>query len=382
MASPDGSKGAPRGALIKWPGGKARELKRILPSLPPNISHYYDPFVGGGALLAAVEAQHYYINDKSHELIALYRAVQAADPDFLYYALHLNESWKQANTLNHAFDHLGELYGSYRSERINETQLRQRINDFLCEEVPLRYLLPPGQDMGSLMPRLTAELDYHLIRRMLRMNRIERDRGSLPLDNIAPNILTAIKGALYNTLRYRYNQQLARQETSPCAVAIFLFIRSFAYSGMFRYNHRGEFNVPYGGMAYNDLSLDSRLEYYQSPELHARLARTTIDQGDFLDFLHQRTPKPDDFLFLDPPYDSEFSTYARNPFTPDDHRRLASYLLHECPCRWMLVIKRSELIEQLYAAPELHITEYQQEYAVSFMGRNDRTAQHLMIRNY
>ncbi len=32
-------------------------------------------------------------------------------------------------------------------------------------------------------------------------------------------------------------------------VAIFFFIRNFAYSGMFRYNKKGEFNVPYPGIA-------------------------------------------------------------------------------------------------------------------------------------
>lgn len=33
--------------------------------------------------------------------------------------------------------------------------------------------------------------------------------------------------------------------------ALFLFIRNYAYSGVFRYNDKGDFNVSYGGIATN-----------------------------------------------------------------------------------------------------------------------------------
>ena len=39
---------------------------------------------------------------------------------------------------------------------------------------------------------------------------------------------------------------------------------------------------------------------------------------------------PNDFVFLDPPYDSEFSTYAKNEFDRGDQARLADYLIKEC----------------------------------------------------
>ena len=35
--------------IIKWPGGKEKELKYILPNLP-KFNRYFEPFVGGGAL--------------------------------------------------------------------------------------------------------------------------------------------------------------------------------------------------------------------------------------------------------------------------------------------------------------------------------------------
>lgn len=33
--------------------------------------------------------------------------------------------------------------------------------------------------------------------------------------------------------------------------ANFYFIREYCYGSMFRYNSKGEFNIPYGGMSYN-----------------------------------------------------------------------------------------------------------------------------------
>ncbi|RPI82159.1 MAG: hypothetical protein EHM41_19040 [Chloroflexi bacterium] len=36
--------------IIKWTGGKELELPVILPNLPTSFNHYYEPFVGGGAV--------------------------------------------------------------------------------------------------------------------------------------------------------------------------------------------------------------------------------------------------------------------------------------------------------------------------------------------
>ena len=51
--------------LLKWAGGKEQELKYIIPNLPEKFVDYYEPFVGGGAVYTAIQADNYYINDKS-----------------------------------------------------------------------------------------------------------------------------------------------------------------------------------------------------------------------------------------------------------------------------------------------------------------------------
>ncbi|MCM1029611.1 MAG: DNA adenine methylase [Pseudoflavonifractor sp.] len=69
---------------------------------------------------------------------------------------------------------------------------------------------------------------------------------------------------------------------------------------------------------------------------------------DFEEFLDVTDPGQDDFIFLDPPYDSEFSTYAQNAFTRDDQERLANYLLTKCRAKWMMIIKNTDFIYNLY----------------------------------
>src|SRR5438270_13380682 len=68
-------------SLLKWAGGKEQELRYILPMIPP-FHRYYEPFVGGGAVFFSVQAERKFINDKSAELMNLYRMVAEQNTDF------------------------------------------------------------------------------------------------------------------------------------------------------------------------------------------------------------------------------------------------------------------------------------------------------------
>lgn len=107
-----------------------------------------------------------------------------------------------------------------------------------------------------------------------------------------------------------------------------------------------------------------------------------MESMDFEVFLQQYRPGTDDFIFLDPPYDSEFSTYARNPFDSGDQARLAQYLLTRCEAKFLLVIKNTPAISRLYGGQGLNVRAFAKKYAVSFQDRNNRQAEHLLISNY
>ena len=54
--------------VVKWAGGKRRLLSQILPRVPAEYSAYAEPFLGGGALLFALQPQKAIANDINSEL--------------------------------------------------------------------------------------------------------------------------------------------------------------------------------------------------------------------------------------------------------------------------------------------------------------------------
>jgi DNA adenine methylase len=211
------------------------------------------------------------------------------------------------------------------------------------------------------------------------MSSIEKKLGKLSSKDLLDNFETGIKGGYYMYFRYRYNHNSL---DSVKRTFLFFFIRNYAYSGMFRYNKKMEFNVPYGGIGYNSKNLIKKVRYYSSSELNRHLSKTTISNADFETFLLKFSPKKDDFIFLDPPYDTEFSTYANNSFGREEQVRLSEYLTTNCLAKWMLIIKKTDFILSLYEDKDLFINSFDKKYLVSFMNRNDKDVQHLLITNY
>jgi DNA adenine methylase len=151
---------------------------------------------------------------------------------------------------------------------------------------------------------------------------------------------------------------------------------------MFRYNKDGLFNVPYGGIAYNNKNIDDKISRITNRDIKQRFADTQICNLEFDDFLDATRPNENDFIFLDPPYDTEFSSYNNREFLENDQKRLADYLCNNCVAKWMIVIKKTEMIERFYSRPGLKISYFDKRYAVSFKARNEPNVSHMIITNY
>ena len=67
--------------LIKWPGGKAREIKYI-EHLIPEYARYIEPFFGGGAMFFHLKPSSAIINDISSDLIDFYTIAKLQSPVF------------------------------------------------------------------------------------------------------------------------------------------------------------------------------------------------------------------------------------------------------------------------------------------------------------
>ena len=65
--------------FVKWAGGKRQIIDKLKKYIPDEYNTYYEPFVGGGALLFELSPKKAVINDYNKELINVYECIKDAD---------------------------------------------------------------------------------------------------------------------------------------------------------------------------------------------------------------------------------------------------------------------------------------------------------------
>lgn len=365
--------------LLKWPGGKAGELRQITAAMPAAFDRYAEPFVGGGAVFFSLPVTPgAVLNDVSGELMALYRRVQQEDAVLLDHLWAIDRWWQDCGEWVTA--RATPLVDAWR-HRHRDERFSRHVADEVERSVDATVALVPAE-FASLSTDVARRIRDTVPRKLLRMRAVEVDRGvELPQHDVWRNLEGAYKAVIYTALRAEYNRgrSLGRQDGRQ--TALFFFLREYAYASMFRFNARGGFNVPYGGISYNRKDFAGKIKHLQSHDVLTRLQSARVTCLDFEECLEAFAPTKDDFVFLDPPYDSDFSDYDLNPFSPSDHRRLGD-LLRAMDAPFLLVIKATPFIERLYPADEFRVTAFDKTYMWTIKERNDRQATHLMITNY
>lgn len=280
--------------LIKYRGGKSKEIPHIVTQIPRFSGRYIEPFFGGGALYFHLEPHRAIINDINSKLIDFYRGVQQTYP-----------------TLRQELDEVERIYHSNRM-----------AFDALKAQTP---------------------------------NERVEDKNE----------------TLYYSMRDMFNG-LSNKKYSDAL--LYFFINKTAYSGMIRYNAKGEFNVPFGRYQNLNTSLVTKA--------HSNLLSTAeIYNLDYSEIF--KMANDDDFIFLDPPYDCVFSDYGneeyKDGFNDDCHVKLAQDIKN-LNCRVLLVIGRTPLTERLYG--DMIIDEYAKTYAVNIRNRFKSAASHILVANY
>lgn len=280
--------------MIKYRGGKSKEIPNIMWHIPRFGGRYIEPFFGGGALFFFLEPRTAIINDINTKLIAFYRGVR---DNYAHLRTELNEIEALYTKNRKEFDELKKLHPTERVEDKNEE--------------------------------------------------------------------------LYYTLRSMFNDLT---EKTYSDALLYYYINKTAYSGMIRYNAKGEFNVPFG--RYANLNTSSVTSYHS--KLLQRADIFNVDYSQIFEMCNE-----DDFVFLDPPYDCVFSDYGneqyRDGFNEDSHRKLAQDFAN-LPCKAMMVIGKTPLTEELYGSNI--IDEYQKSYAVNIRNRFKSAATHIVVTNY
>ena len=280
--------------LVKYRGGKSKEIPHLIKHIPQFNGRYIEPFFGGGALFFHLEPKKAIINDINSKLISFYLGVK---DNFEILKTELSE--------------IEKLYAINRKkfEELKSKTPDERVDD---ENEPL----------------------YYQIRNM------------------------------FNDLsEKKYSEAL-----------LYFFINKTAYSGMIRYNSKGEFNVPYGRYTNLNTSLVTKAH-------NNLLSNTEIYNLDYSEIF--RMADKDDFMFLDPPYDCVFSDYGniehKDGFNERNHIELANQY-KQLKCKALMVIGRTPLTEKLYG--DMIVDEYGKSYAVNIRNRFKSEASHILISNY
>lgn len=66
--------------MIKYRGGKSKEISHFVSNMPSNYNRYIEPFFGGGALYFYLEPERAIINDVNTKLYSFYQEMKSSYP--------------------------------------------------------------------------------------------------------------------------------------------------------------------------------------------------------------------------------------------------------------------------------------------------------------
>ncbi|MCM1568607.1 MAG: DNA adenine methylase [Roseburia sp.] len=352
--------------IIKWPGGKSKEIKNI-ESMIPAYDRYIEPFFGGGAVYFSLEPPKAVVNDISTLLMSFYQLIKEQNADLkTYLSLYHTTFQSLLNSADRNYDKILEYYET-------DKDVTELVRHVVGQSIIDKRLMPDGDAYTSAIRKMVRD-------KFLRTRKNHEKKPFSPED-LKENLKTGFTSGYYIYFRDIYNKLASRNLVRDKAyeIANFYFIREYCYGSMFRYNASGEFNIPYGGISYNNKNFDEKINRLFQDDIAALLENTELRTQDFEEFLDNLHLTENDFIFLDPPYDTEFSDYEGRAFTKEDQRRLAE-TLRRTPARFILIIKNTDFIYRLYER-DFRILTFDKSYTYNVRSRNDREVEHLIITN-
>ena len=270
--------------FVKWAGGKRQIIDKLKMYAPKEYNTYYEPFIGGGALLFELSPKKAIINDYNDELMNVFRCIKDE-----------TKFTKMCNELNH-----------YETSH--------------------------------------SELFYYEIR--------NKDRDKVKFKKLVDY------------------KRAART----------IYLNKACFNGLYRVNSKNEFNVPFGKKlkvnTYDGQNLGIIHSYLNFNDIE-------IQSIDFEESV--KTAKKGDFIYFDPPYDSEtetFNSYTENGFGKEEQIRLAKVYkeLSDRGCYVMLSNHNTTLIKDLYKDFHIHIIEAKRN--INSNGKKRGKVEEVIITNY
>ncbi len=366
--------------LIKWPGGKSGEIGKIEKYIPSH-NRYIEPFFGGGALFFHLHPKKAAVNDVSKSLIEYYELIKTQDKQLLDLLLCYNNSFQNVlRVCDTNYNYIHDIYHQFSKNKIDTNGMVKQISNLtlgLAEKI----------NSGFTDKLLLDELEFtRFINKMVvdKIQRTVKNDSKTPFsqEDLKNNLITGFTSGYYMYFRKVYNDLNLNHIELPSAqykAANFYFIREYCYGSMFRYNSKGEFNIPYGGMSYNTKNFKNKIDNMFNGDIKSIFQNTEIHCSDFEEFFKNTNLTENDFMFLDPPYDTDFSDYEGKDFTKGDQERLA-HSLKNTLARFILIIKNTDFIHNLYN-DSFNILSFDNQYTYNVRSRNERNVEHLIITN-
>lgn len=159
-----------------------------------------------------------------------------------------------------------------------------------------------------------------------------------------------------------------------------IYLNKACFNGLYRVNSKNEFNVPFGKK--------SKVNTYEDQNLgiiHCILNFNDIKllSTDFEAAI--KDAKKGDFIYFDPPYDSDtstFNSYTEDGFGKEEQRRLARVYkeLSDRGCYVMLSNHNTKLIRELYSEFNIHKIEAKRN--INANGKKRGKVEEVIITNY
>lgn len=114
--------------ILKYRGGKQRELPEFVGQIPHHFQRYFEPFLGGGSVFFHLEPQQAVIGDINEKLITFYTQLRNQFPLMREQLTALQHEYEENQA---AFEELKRLHPDERCENRNEAlyySLRQQYN--------------------------------------------------------------------------------------------------------------------------------------------------------------------------------------------------------------------------------------------------------------
>ncbi|ACM61505.1 DNA adenine methylase [Caldicellulosiruptor bescii] len=114
--------------VLRYPGGKSKALKYILPNLPVGFREYREPMVGGGAVALAVKQLYtnvkIKINDLNYDLICFWKQLRDNPVQLIEEVSKIKENYKDGRKL---YEFLTSQNGGGEFERAVRFYILNRI---------------------------------------------------------------------------------------------------------------------------------------------------------------------------------------------------------------------------------------------------------------